>query len=70
MYAQNNSEVIDLNRHEFKNPNHLKNDIKKRFDDNTEFAREFTNPRLYNDTLFDNEKYHIEEHEAKKDEKE
>ncbi len=70
MCAQNNSEVIDLNKHEFRNPNHLKHDIKKRFDENTEFAREFTNPKLYNDTLLDNEKYHIEENESNKSKKE
>ncbi len=30
-----------MNKHEFEKPNPFKNDMKKRFDENTEFAKEF-----------------------------
>ncbi|MBS5852209.1 MAG: hypothetical protein ACLUG4_04795 [Bacilli bacterium] len=33
-----------MNKHEFTKPNPFNNDMKKKFDDNTEFAKEFTNP--------------------------
>lgn len=33
-----------MNKHEFNKPNPFDNDMKKKFDDNTEFAKEFVNP--------------------------
>lgn len=33
-----------MNSKEFKTNKHLDNDMRKRFDDNTEFGREFINP--------------------------
>lgn len=54
-----------MNRHEFQKQKHLKNDMKKRFDDHTEFAKEFTNNK--NNTYYDNEQF---KHELDSDEEE
>lgn len=43
-----------MNRHEFQKQKHLKNDMKKRFDDNTEFAKEFTDNKS---NYYDNENF-------------
>ena len=55
-----------MNKHEFQNPNRLKNDIKKRFDDNTEFAKEFASEKFENNDVLDKEDYKIELDEKEK----
>lgn len=48
-----------MNKHEFQKQNHqqkhLKDDMKKRFDDRTEFAKEFTTNA--NQSYYDNEHF-------------
>ncbi|MCM1514312.1 MAG: hypothetical protein NC090_04925 [Anaeroplasma bactoclasticum] len=59
-----------MNRHEFIKPNKLNNDMKRKFDDRTEFAEEFHSRKLFQDDgLFDNEIYILpeEDKEKKKD---
>lgn len=50
-----------MNKHEFNKPNPFNNDMKKKFDDNTEFAKEFTNP--YDDfkKAINTENYNIDD---------
>ena len=33
-----------MNKHEFNKPNPFDNDMKKKFDDNTKYAKEYVNP--------------------------
>lgn len=49
-----------MNKYEFENPNRLKNDMKKRFDENTEFAKEFTSNQFENYDFLDKENYEID----------
>lgn len=55
-----------MNKHEFQNTNRLKDDMKKRFDDNTEFAKEFTSKKFETTNDLDKENYQIELDEHKK----
>ncbi len=49
-----------MNNHEFKQKTPFDNDMKRKFDDNTEFAKEFSNPlHEINNTL--NYSYNIDD---------
>ncbi len=49
-----------MNNHEFQKPNPFNNDMKRRFDDQTEFAKEFDNPAFDIRSSLDNS-YNIDE---------
>lgn len=50
-----------MNNNLINNSTKLKNDIKRKYDDNTEFAKEFNNKLKDSPSLYDKESYTIEE---------
>ncbi len=55
-----------MNKHEYSKKTRLSNDMKKRFDDNTEFAKEFDDQKKMHNSYLDNELYEVESSDNRK----